>query len=207
MKLNETWKQYLKDNGADFVYFIDASTFSIDVVNGYACVVLFGKVLSKEYINIIKADQKPKQQEFINTERKMDALADKLVNRLETEGYKSISKFKFARLPHKTVALRAGLGFIGKNNLLINDKYGCALVLGKVLTTTPFVTIKSVSPKKPKCGDCKVCVDMCPTKALHGKTWSITTTRDEIMVRKLCCCCLKCMVWCPYTEKYANLME
>jgi len=204
MKLNGIWKQYLKDNGADFVYFIDASTFPKDVVNGYACIVLFGKVLSKEYIKTLKAAQKPKQQEFFNTEWKMDALADKLVNRLETEGYKSISKFKFARLPHKTVALRAGLGFIGKNNMLINDKYGCAFVLGKVLTTTPFITAKSVSPKKPECGDCKVCVDVCPPKALHGKTWSITTTRDEIMVRKLCCCCLKCMVWCPYTEKYAN---
>ena len=204
MKLNGIWEQYLKDNGADFVYFIDASAFPTDVVSGYACVVLFGKILSKEYINTLKANQKPKQQEFSNTERKMDALAEKLVNRLETEGHKSISKFKFARLPHKTVALRAGLGFIGKNNLLINEQYGCALVLGKVLTTAPFVTTKSVSPKKPKCGDCKVCVDVCPTKALHGKTWDITTTRDEIMVRKLCCCCLKCMIWCPYTEKYAK---
>jgi epoxyqueuosine reductase QueG len=204
MQLNKIWKQYLKDNGVDFVYFIDTSAFPTDVVNGYTCVVLFGKALSKDYINTLKADKKPKQQEFANTERKMDALAEKLVNLLETEGYKSISKLKFARLPHKTVALRAGLGFIGKNNLLINDQYGCALVLGKVLTTTPFVTIKGVSPKKPKCAKCKICVDVCPTKALYGKTWSITTSRDEIMVRKLCCCCLKCMIWCPYTVKYAK---
>lgn len=204
MKLNDIWKQYLKDNGVDFVNFINASTFPTDVVNGYNCVVLFGKVLSKEYINALKAGKKPKRQEFSATERKMDTLAEKLANRLNIEGYKSISKLKFALLPHKTVALRAGLGFIGKNNLLINDKYGCALVLGKVLTKTPFVTTKSVSPKKPQCGNCNVCVDVCPTKALYGKTWNITTTRDEIMVRKLCNCCLKCMIWCPYTEKYVE---
>jgi epoxyqueuosine reductase QueG len=204
MKLNEICKKYLEDNGADFVYFVDASAFPTDVVKEYACVVLFGKALSKDYINALKEGQKPKRQEFSNTEHKMDALAEKLVDRLETEGYKSISKLKFACLPHKTVALRAGLGFIGKNNLLINEQYGCALVLGKVLTAAPFETIKGVPPKKPKCSKCKICVDVCPTKALYGKTWSITTTRDEILARKLCCCCLKCMIWCPYTEKYAN---
>jgi len=134
----------------------------------------------------------------------MDALAIKFVNNLKVDGYKSISKIKFGLLPHKTVALRAGLGFIGKNNLLINDLFGCAMVLGKVITTAPFITIKSVSPMKPKCGNCKICVDKCPTKALHGKTWNIKITRDEMLVRKLCNCCLMGMVWCPYTIKYAK---
>lgn len=203
MELNEIWEQHIKDSGADFVYFVDVSTLPADANDGYACAVLFGKVLSMEFISDLRAGQKPKRNEIISTERKMDALADKLAVRLETEGYKSVSKLKFARLPHKTVALRAGLGFIGKNNLLVNDQYGCALMLGKVLTTAPFVTM-STTPKKPQCGDCSVCVDVCPTKALHGKTWSITTSRDEIMDRKLCSLCLKCMVWCPYTEKYAK---
>jgi epoxyqueuosine reductase QueG len=76
-------------------------------------------------------------------------------------------------------------------------------MLGKVLTTAPFVTV-SKKPKEPKYGDCSICVDMCPTKALYGKTWSITTTRDENMIRNLCNLCLKCMVWCPYTTEYAR---
>ena len=203
MELNETWEQYLKDNGADFVYYVDASVLPADAAGEYACAVLFGKVLSKEYVNDLRAGQKPKRNEMASTERKMDVLADKLAERLEAEGYKSVSKMKIVRLPHKTVALRAGLGFIGKNNLLVNNQCGCALILGKVLTTAPFV-IMSKPITNPQCGDCSVCVDMCPTKALHGKTWSITTSRDEILDRKLCTLCLKCMVWCPYTEKYAK---
>lgn len=83
-------------------------------------------------------------------------------------------------MPHKTVALRAGLGFIGKNNLLVTERYGCAVLLGKVLTTAPFITT-SEEPQELKCGDCSICVDVCPTGALLGKTWSITTTRDETM--------------------------
>ena len=203
MELNKTWEQYIKDKGADFVYFVDASTLPADAVEGYTCVVLFGKALSKEYIHALKAGQPPKTKEIINTERKMDTLAVKVAEQLKAEGYESISKLKFGILPHKTVALRAGLGFIGKNNLLVTDRYGCAVMLGKVLTTAPFVTM-SAALKAPQCGDCNICADVCPAKALQGKTWSVTTTRDEMMVRKHCSLCVKCMVWCPYTERYAT---
>lgn len=201
MNLNETWEQYIKDKGADFVYFVDISMQPADVVEDYSCAVLFGKALSKEYIATLKAEQIPKKKEAINTEHKMDALAVKLADRLEAEGYKSIAKLKVGRLPHKTVALRAGLGFIGRNNLLITDRYGCAVMLGKVLTTAPF-KVMSLMPKEPQCGNCNICVDVCPTKALLGKTWSVTTTRDEIITRKLCNLCLKCLVLCPHTAEY-----
>ena len=201
--LNQTWEQHIKSKGADFVYFVDASVLPADAVCGYSCVILFGKALSKEYVNALRAGEKPKTKEVINTERKMDALAVKIAGLLEAEGYSSIAKLKFGRLPHKTVALNAGLGFIGKNNLLVMSRYGCAVMLGKVLTTAPFAAM-SKAPMEPNCGSCTICVDVCPTKALHGKTWSATTTRDEIMVRKLCNLCIKCMVWCPYTEEYAR---
>ena len=201
--LNATLEQYIKSKGADFVYFVDTSALPADAVEGYSCVVLFGKALSKDYINALKAGGKPKTKEVINTERKMDALALNVATRLETEGYNSIAKLKFGRLPHKTVALNAGLGFIGKNNLLVTDQYGCAVMLGKVLTTAPFVAMRK-TPIQPRCGSCNICVDVCPTRALHGTTWSATTTRDEMMVRKLCKICHKCMLWCPYTEKYAK---
>ena len=203
MELNNFWEQHIIDSGVDFVYFVDASALPADAVNGYTCAVLFGKALSREYINALRADQKPKRQEVHSTERKMDTLAEKLAGQLEDAGYKSAAKLKFAQLPHKTVALRAGIGFIGKNNLLVSDQYGCALMLGKVLTTAPFVTMRKM-PKEPQCGDCSICVDVCPSKALQGKTWSVNTSRDEIINRKLCSLCLKCMIWCPHTEEYAK---
>ena len=201
MELNRTWEQRIKDSGADFVYFVDISMLPAEIIEDYTCAVLFGKALSKEYISAIRAGQTPKTKEVINVERRMDTLAEKVAKMLEAEGYKSIAKLKTGRLPHKTVALRAGLGFIGKNNLLVTERYGCAVMLGKVLTTAPFETICE-EPKEPQCGDCRICVDVCPTGALLGKTWSITATRDEIITRKLCTLCVKCMAWCPYTAEY-----
>lgn len=199
--LNVVWEKHIRDKGADFVYFVDITSLPAEAIEDYTCAVLFGKSLSREYIAAMKANEPPKTKEVINTERKMDTLAVKVAEQLNAEGYKSIGKLKTGQLPHKTVALRAGLGFIGKNNLLITPQYGCALMLGKVLTTAPFVTA-SQPVTEPKCGDCNICVEACPANALHGKEWSITTTREEIIDRKQCILCLKCMVECPYTVKY-----
>lgn len=199
--LNEKWEKHIKDSGADFVHFVDISTFSTEITDGCSCAIIFGKALSKEYLHAIHDHQEPKRKEVINTERKMDTLSEKLAVRLESDGYKAIGKLKVGRLPHKTIALRAGLGFIGKNNLLVNNEYGCALMLGKVITNAPFIT-KSEPPKEPQCAECNICVTACPTNALLGKGWTISTTREEIMVRKHCTLCLQCMVMCPYTEMY-----
>ena len=201
--LNEIWEQHIKSKGADFVFYVDASALPTDAVNGYSCVVLFGKALSKSYINALRANEKPKTKEVLNTERKMDSLAVKIADGLETEGYSSISKLKFGRLPHKTVALNAGLGFIGKNNLLVTEQYGCAVLFGKVLTTAPF-EVMSKTPMAPLCDDCNICVDVCQPNALRGATWNVTAKREDMMVRKNCILCLKCLLWCPYTESYAK---
>ena len=200
MSLNEGWERRIRDSGADFVHFVDLSMLPADRTEEYPCAVLFGKVLSREYVGTLRAGLEPKHKEMNNTERKMDALAVKVASWLEAEGYQSIARLKPGQLPHKTVALRAGLGFIGKNNLLVTSRYGCALLLGKVLTMAPFDTAGE-APQEPQCGNCRVCVDVCPTGALLGTPWSVTTPREEIPVRKRCTLCLKCMVCCPHTVK------
>lgn len=198
---NEAWAQRIKEMGADFVSFVDISDLPEQATLGFPCAVLFGKSLSKEYIATLQSGGVPKHKEVFNTEHKMDALAVKVCGLLQAEGYESIAKLKTGVLPHKTVALRAGLGFIGKNNLLVTPQYGCAVMLGKVLTSAPFA-LTSTSPRQPQCGDCTLCTQVCPSHALLGKTWDITVVREEIITRKLCSLCLKCMVFCPYTKEY-----
>jgi epoxyqueuosine reductase len=59
-------------------------------------------------------------------------------------------------------AARAGLGFIGKNGLLIAPGLGSFVLLGEVVTTlalTPGV------PMAERCGSCTLCLDACPTSA------------------------------------------
>jgi len=60
-------------------------------------------------------------------------------------------------------AARAGVGFYGKNTLLITRHHGSWVVLGTVVTTAE---IERSSPLALDCGSCTRCIDACPTGAL-----------------------------------------
>lgn len=66
-------------------------------------------------------------------------------------------------LSDRAVAERAGVGFIGKNTLLITEEYGSFVYLGEIITNIPFVPDE---PVEDSCGDCTRCLDACPTGAL-----------------------------------------
>ena len=66
-------------------------------------------------------------------------------------------------LSHKHVAKAAGLGWIGRNNLLVNEKFGSRVRLVTILTDLPLMTN---SPSLMDCGSCRVCLSVCPTGAI-----------------------------------------
>ncbi|MEJ5166935.1 MAG: QueG-associated DUF1730 domain-containing protein [Thermoanaerobaculia bacterium] len=65
----------------------------------------------------------------------------------------------------KPYGAKAGLGFMGKNTLLINKIYGSAFNLGFILTE--YVFEEKILNFKGSCGDCKRCLEVCPTGALE----------------------------------------
>lgn len=82
-------------------------------------------------------------------------------------------------LPHKTVATKAGLGWIGKNNLLVTTEYGSAIRISSLLTDAPLRTNEPIL--ESKCGPCHLCVDACPAQALKGTLWKAGMEREEIV--------------------------
>lgn len=109
------------------------------------------------------------------------------------------------------VAQRAGLGFIGRNGLLITEEFGSFVYLGEIVTNIVF------EPDEPGvfgCGDCTRCIDGCPTKALLGdgrmnaqRCLSYQTQTKGMMpeeyrkkMRNVIYGCDICQLVCPYNR-------
>ncbi|NWF91459.1 MAG: epoxyqueuosine reductase [Syntrophaceae bacterium] len=72
-------------------------------------------------------------------------------------------KVQRGHLSHKHVARAAGLGWIGRNNLLVNERFGARVRLVTVLTDLP---LEVNFPSEKDCGSCRACLHVCPAQAI-----------------------------------------
>jgi epoxyqueuosine reductase len=68
-----------------------------------------------------------------------------------------------AHLSHKKIGVLAGIGWIGRNNLLVSKKFGAQFRLTTILTDMPLSANK---PVREDCGQCVRCLDVCPVGAI-----------------------------------------
>ncbi|NDL66331.1 epoxyqueuosine reductase [Anaerotalea alkaliphila] len=71
-------------------------------------------------------------------------------------------------LPDRAVAKLCGLGQIGRNTFLINERFGTRTYIGYLLTDLDLGLKESVPEGNDVCGSCNRCVEHCPTGALTG---------------------------------------
>ena len=86
---------------------------------------------------------------------------------LEREGYWAEPARYEPGLYLKEAGVLAGLGIIGKNNLLITDKYGPRIRL-RALYTSAQLEPDPIIERLSYCSECKICVDACPSNALEA---------------------------------------
>lgn len=72
-------------------------------------------------------------------------------------------------------ALRAGLGWVGKNTMLIHPQRGSWLLLGEIITTLQLQPVTANGPVADHCGTCTRCLEACPTQCLTP--YAIDATR------------------------------
>jgi len=117
--------------------------------------------------------------------------------------------------PHKLAATKSGLGWIGKSDLFISDRFGPRLRLITVFTDMELET--GVPAEVSKCGNCTVCVEHCPAQAISGKNWKSGMKREEFFNAYECrktgtkltlgntgvddCICGICVSVCPIGKK------
>ena len=113
------------------------------------------------------------------------------------------------------VARRAGIGFIGKNGLVIYKEFGSYMFLGELITN---LDIEPDQPVDYDCGDCNRCLTACPTSCLIGdgtmnakRCLSFQTQDKGIMdlefrkkIKTVIYGCDICQICCPYNKGLDN---
>ena len=174
----------------------------------------------EEQLTIDNYTEEDFEQSILNAKNKLEVILKDIETVLKEEGIKyyippiaqqneeellAVFSFKYA-------AVNAGLGWIGKNDVLITEKYGPRVRLSAVLIDYPFETGTKII--ESRCASCSKCVDICPHKALKGTTWNINVLRTDIIDYHLCnqkrsayiekhgrkSSCGLCMVVCPFGQ-------
>ncbi len=119
----------------------------------------------------------------------LDQSALKLAALIQEQGYKAMPipasqvidwQNQKGHLSHKKIAVAGGLGWIGRNNLLVTLSYGAQLRLVTILTDMPLAVDKALAAD---CADCRACIAVCPAKAIREKSQDFD--------HQACCAALK----------------
>ena len=105
----------------------------------------------------------------------LNQIAFKISNFIQSKGYRALPvpasqivdwKKQTAHLSHKKIGELAGIGFIGRNNLLVNPEIGARFRLVTILTNMLLEPDKKL---KEDCGKCRACISICPAGAIKEK--------------------------------------
>ena len=93
--------------------------------------------------------------------KRLQKFAEKLKRYAESMSYRVF--VDSAPVMEKVIAEKAGLGWQGKHTNILSREAGSWFFLGEIYTDLPLIPSEPVSPH---CGECRACIDICPTKAI-----------------------------------------
>ena len=217
---------FLENKGIGLYGFADLSNIPLEQRSNLPRSISFAFPIRKEIVRqIVNGPTPDYYNEYVRLNELLFKTGKEIEEHIRAAGFQAIALEATAKildlktlavtLPHKTSATLAGLGWIGKSDLLITGKFGSAMRLSTVLTDIPLTTGKPI--EESKCGDCVICVKKCPAKAIKGVNWKRGMKREEIYDAYSCkkkadelskaadirrTICGICIANCPHTIKY-----
>lgn len=150
--------------------------FSDEILKDLDYAISIGLRLCDPILDEIKdAPTKIYFHHYRQTNAALDQMAFRISLFLQSRGYKALPipasqiidwEKQKGHLSHKRVGELAGVGFIGRNNLLVNPELGARFRLVTILTDAP---LESDKPLKADCQSCRTCIEICPVDAIKEK--------------------------------------
>lgn len=155
--------------------------------------------------------------EYFNSHQRVSKIANEITAEIKKEGYHAIVldvsgmtdelnlKQSFS---NKASAHLAGIGWLGKNNLLTTEEFGPRLTWATILTDMPLSEYAG-KPMESLCEDCTICVKACPGKAIidhpDPKVSYSPEKCGEFLSKRMDeghpVACGMCLYICPYGNK------
>ena len=143
--------------------------------------------------SIQNGPNQPYADEYAKVNNHINELSVALSAEIEKRGFKSKPLAASVRsdtvnikgdFPHKTVATRGGLGWVGRHCQLITRQFGSWVRLGTVFTDIELPCGPTIN--RNFCGKCMSCVEACPANALTGNAWHPEMPREDILDVRAC---------------------
>ncbi len=148
--------------------------FDEPILERYSRAVSFGLAVSKSVLETISTGPTLfYQHHYRQINYRLDMVAYLLAREIERLGYRALPfaasqmidwQDQKAHISHKRMGEIAGVGWIGRNNLLIHPLFGAHVRYNTVLTDMP---LEASEPLAAGCGECTACMDVCPAGAIH----------------------------------------
>lgn len=167
---------------------IGYSPYAADYASALVFAVPYGELLTPETYTEPRFDAG-----IQSARRRLEAIVARLEALLAARGTRywtppvaqSSEEDLLAPFSFKFAAVRAGLGWIGKNDVVITRRYGPRVRLSAILIDAAFEcgqpVVESGCPE-----DCRRCVDICPCKALKDTRWTPDALRADIVDYRRC---------------------
>ena len=119
---------------------------------------------------------------YVHSHRRLNDMGWEIASFFEQEGYEALpitsdvpidmmeKKGLWGDISHRHVAMAAGLGKIGKNQLLLTPQYGAKIRLTSIVTAAPLKSDEEANLQICPEG-CNLCIDSCPAKALSSENF------------------------------------
>jgi len=224
MELLKDLKALLEKEGADLVGFCSLEGITFIKDKGFSLGISIGISMSASSIKgLNEGPTMEYYNEYESINARLKSLRGLAIDHLREHGFHGTTADAFdsasytTELPHKTVAVMSGLGWIGKSTVFVTEEYGSAILLTSLVSDFKYEGIRD-KEVKVLCGQCTKCVENCPGNAIKGVNWKSGVAREELLDMNKCrqtarriakekigienTFCGRCIMVCPYTVRY-----